>query len=118
MAAVEGPEHHANYLAGVPKSAVPKIDMIIHNEVCIYPDEFYEILSRAKSGARVNIEVDGEDAGTVVSAYKHTVVAKIDTYTLDWIHRLQRKYGLTTSAILRLGVFLLREVLEKGQVEV
>ena len=101
-------------LAGVPSAPLTLEDILARRHVCFAPDELRNLLERARTSY---IELGTPDGGTEKIEYRHHVVnARVDDATLYFLRRLYYKYRLTRSEAIRLGIFLLREVLEKQEV--
>ena len=89
--------------AGVPGAPITLDDIFARRHVCFTPDELRSILERARA----------LDPGDELKEY--VVTARVDQATMYFLRSIQARYRVSRSTIIRLGVYLLKEALEKQQ---
>ena len=109
---------YVDWLRGVPRQYRAVVDLIPHVKVCFMPEDFMDILRKALIGERAEISPDGWRKEEInLTPFTRPMVVKVDPATEYWLRQLSRSYGLSISSAIRLGVFLLKEFLERGKVE-
>lgn len=91
--------------AGVPGAPITLDDVLARRHVCFSPDELKSLLERARNSSMAT-----EDD---IKPKEYIVTARVDDATMFFLRAIQAKYNIGRSTIIRLGIYLLREVLEK-----
>ena len=97
---------------GVPNAPLTIDEVMTRRHVCFSPDELKAILDRMRG--RIPITVKGEDIVDVAKInFDRVLTVRVDKATEYFINQLELKYRLSRTEILRLGIYLLKEILDK-----
>ena len=97
-------------LAGVPAAPLSLEDVVGRRHVCFSPDELRYIVERAKMRILKVKTPDG--AEEEVDVMDRVITARVDPAAWYFLRDLERRFGIRRSEAIRIGLFLLREILE------
>ena len=98
--------------AGVPGAPLTIDDVLARRHVCFSPNELRAVLERARGRLEVETPLGVDEVETRKDWVVH---ARVDQATIYFLRRLQARFNIDRSTAIRLGVYLLREALEKQQ---
>ena len=112
---------YLNPVRGVPQEWSDVYALVPQTSICFYPEEIVEIIRKAR-GKEIPITMIHEDTeitqAVIRSPFNIPLATKVDQATAFWLKRLHDKFKITPSEALRLGVFLLMELLRKEGYEI
>ncbi|MEB3862331.1 MAG: hypothetical protein GSR84_08970 [Desulfurococcales archaeon] len=106
------PQVDPGVYAGVPGAPLSIDDVLQRRHVCFSPDELRSILERARGRLEAETPLGVDEVETRKDWVVH---ARVDRATVYFLRRLQARFNIDRSTAIRLGVYLLKEALEKQQ---